>query len=185
MIRQCGRCKKDFTVPPRFLRPSGADRGKYCSQSCAKRRCGGPVAGPSGYRIIVVPGHPRAKKTKGLTPYVLEHIVIAEAALGKPLPPKAVVHHHNKNRADNRNQNLVICNDTAYHSLLHTRMEAMAATGNPNFRRCNLCKQYDDPLNLTISAGHCHHRACAGKYSKARRDAARMRDGGIPGVAAR
>lgn len=51
-----------------------------------------------------------------------EHIVVAERALGKPLPNGAVVHHVNLDTHDNRPCNLVICPDEAYHRLLHKRM---------------------------------------------------------------
>lgn len=53
--------------------------------------------------------------------YEYEHIRVAEAALGKKLPEGAEVHHLNKNKADNRPTNLVVCPDHAYHMLLHKR----------------------------------------------------------------
>ena len=54
--------------------------------------------------------------------YVLEHVFLAEKALGRSLPSKAVVHHMNNNPADNHTPfNLVICPDQAYHFLLHKR----------------------------------------------------------------
>ena len=80
-----------------------------------------------------------------------EHVAVAEKALGKPLPKGACVHHHNEDRADNRNCNLVICPDEAYHRLLHIRMKALAACGNAGWRKCNICKIYDDPESLKIS----------------------------------
>ncbi len=45
----------------------------------------------------------------------------AEQALGHPLPPSAVVHHHTY---DGDRSQLVICQDRAYHALLHQRMRA-------------------------------------------------------------
>jgi HNH endonuclease len=59
----------------------------------------------------------------------VEHIVIAERALGKQLPPKAVVHHINGKPADNRNSNLVICQDQSYHMLLHKRARELERFG--------------------------------------------------------
>ncbi len=54
--------------------------------------------------------------------YEMEHVLLAEKALGKPLPPGAVVHHMNNKPADNHTPfNLVVCPDQAYHMLLHKR----------------------------------------------------------------
>lgn len=100
-----------------------------------------------------------------------EHVLIAEAALGHSLPSKAVVHHHNQNPSDNRPGNLVICPDASYHQLLHKRMRAIAACGNPDWRPCVFCKQYDSLSNL-VSHGikgsftHviCHRKAALDYY---------------------
>lgn len=100
----------------------------------------------------------------------LEHIVVAERALGHQLPAGAVVHHVNEDRSDNRPCNLVICPDKAYHALLHQRMRAMADCGNPNWRRCAFCGRYDAPENLYIPPvrGTIEHRACGRAYRAAR-----------------
>jgi len=52
---------------------------------------------------------------------VYEHRVLAEKALGKPLPKGAVVHHMGT-PDDNGPFKLVICPSQEYHMLLHRRM---------------------------------------------------------------
>lgn len=107
-----------------------------------------------GYMRILATGHPRAHSD-----YVLEHILIAERALGKPLPPGAEVHHVNGRKDDNRPTNLVLCDSRAYHRLLHVRQRSLEACGNPNWRKCSYCKQYDDPTNMRISNGGSNHKS--------------------------
>ena len=69
-----------------------------------------------------------------------KHTVVAEAALGKPLPPRAVVHHVDGNRRNNAPSNLVICENRGYHNLLHYRERVLRAGGDPNQHRlCYAC----------------------------------------------
>ncbi len=90
-----------------------------------------------------------------------EHVIVAERALGKPLPKGAVVHHVDEDKSNNAPGNLVICPSMAYHSLLHIRMRAFAATGDYNKRKCKICRTYDDPTSLTIlETGHVYHPQC-------------------------
>lgn len=78
------------------------------------------------------------------------HVWIAEKALGAPLPAEAVIHHVNNNPLDNRNSNLVICPNQAYHNLIHARTAALDTCGDPNRRPCRWCHQYDDLINLHV-----------------------------------
>lgn len=78
---------------------------------------------------------------------IMEHVLIAEKAIGKPLPKGARIHHIDENPNNNENSNLLVC-DRTYHKLIHVRLEAKKACGNPDWRKCKYCKEYDDLENL-------------------------------------
>ena len=65
----------------------------------------------------------------------------AEKALGRPLPTGADVHHVDED-IQSATARLVICQDRAYHKLLHVRMRVLNAGGNPNTDRvCSRCQK--------------------------------------------
>lgn len=106
----------------------------------------------------------------------LEHIHVAEKAMGRPLPLGAEVHHVDEDRANNANSNLVICPDSSYHKLLHMRARARDACGNPNWRKCELCHTWDDTENLLIGKrGQAKHAACVRQYFRDYRAARRAK----------
>lgn len=97
-----------------------------------------------------------------------EHIVIAENALGKPLPEGSQVHHLDENPSNNDPRNLVICPNQSYHSLLHQRTRALQECGNANYLKCQHCKQYDNPERLCIYTNNIYHRKCETEYTRSR-----------------
>lgn len=136
---------------------------------------GGRRVGSNGYVSIYRPDHHRA----GSNGYVKEHVFIAEKALGKPIPKTCPIHHVNDDRADNSPGNLVVCEDDAYHKLLHARARALRATGNPDARRCHFCGEWGDPEDMYISDadGRRHpasHPACDLADQRQRRAEGRM-----------
>lgn len=89
----------------------------------------------------------------------LAHRVIAERVLGKPLPRKAQVHHVDGDRSNNVHSNLVICEDGAYHQLLHNRQRALDATGDASAVRCGDCGWWVKPETD-------HDAACRAKVGR-------------------
>lgn len=118
----------------------------------------------SGYAMVKDPTHPRSRKSG----YVMEHVLIAEKALGEPLPEGAIVHHNDHNKGETDKHDVTVCQDRAEHNLMHLQARALEACGHEDWRMCRYCKQWDDPKNLYISKNHCRHRKCHAEHEKQR-----------------
>lgn len=102
-----------------------------------------------GEHVRFRPGHNSKLKSPGRYPGIsigngrsaFFHRIRAEHALGKPLPNGAVVHHADGSK--DIDAPLVICQDHAYHMLLHRRMRVKVAGGNPNTDR--MCSRHQSP----------------------------------------
>ena len=105
------------------------------------------VISMDGYVRVYMPGHPKEHGS-----FVKEHTIIAERAVGHPLPATVHVHHFDFDESNNANSNLVICQDSAYHMILHARQRIKAAGGNPDTQlMCLSCKAVKD------DDGFCRH----------------------------
>ena len=71
-----------------------------------------------GYVMVKVLGHPKANSS-GVAPV---HTLNAERKIGRPLKSNEVVHHRNRNKADNSNSNLRVM-DRSAHSKMHKKYD--------------------------------------------------------------
>jgi hypothetical protein len=100
--------------------PREADR-RFCSHACSVQGKAKRVftmhsrIHPAGYKMLWLPGHPRASDG-----YVMEHILVAESKLGRPITRDEHVHHINGDKLDNQPENLEVMTNSE-HQKLHQR----------------------------------------------------------------
>jgi hypothetical protein len=107
--RVCEHCGSGFFIRPFKVRQG---KGKFCSRKCMHAA-----------RTVNAMPYRQSKEHR------YQHRAVAARALGRALPAKAQVHHVNGNTLDNRPSNLVICEDSAYHKLLHRRQRILQQGG--------------------------------------------------------
>ena len=96
------------------------------------------VRKPIGTKWVDSGGYVRVKVVTGKGRWKLEHVMVVERELGRPLRRGEIVHHVNGDRQDNRPENLYLCRDHSHHNEVH-RSEAAAlrvllATGVVTFK---------------------------------------------------
>jgi HNH endonuclease len=121
-MKRCAECGREFMPSSRHLRcPACRSKGicacgrpkqakSHSCRACRKVMAqaangnwkGGRTRHKAGYVMVRAPDHPRA----GRSPYVFEHVLVAEQLLGRYLPPGESIHHRNGVRDDNRPENL-------------------------------------------------------------------------------
>jgi hypothetical protein len=126
---------------------------------------GGRVINFQGYVLIYKPLHPRAVKG-----YVLEHTLVLEEVLGRPILPTETGHHINGDKTDNSPGNLILFATKAMHTAFHQRLKAFEACDHWDWRQCWICHRYDGIENLYINpaAQNAYHQDCR-KIANARR----------------
>ena len=120
-----------------------------------------------GYILVHKPSHPNANYDG----YVREHILIIENELGRLLISPECVHHNDSNPGNNKLENLTLCPSQAYHMMLHQRMRALTKCGNADYRKCKICKNYDDIKNMVFRpSNNIHlHKSCWAEYARNKR----------------
>jgi hypothetical protein len=129
-IKVCERCGEEYVVAPFHAKGS-----RYCSRACfgLTRQGKSEFKGPSsanwrggrqkirGYVRVYAPDHHSLQHKPHGRRYVLEHRLVMEQALGRPLEPHERVHHVNGVKDDNRIENLELW--TTGHSMPGVRAE--------------------------------------------------------------
>src|SRR5712675_598865 len=140
-----------MTMSRRKCYVSGCNRAAYCKQVCRIHYVRMRVTGTFNKTIR---DNGEGGLNRGYVRGMLQgevkyhHVFIAEKALGKKLPIGAEVHHFDEDRSNNNPNNLVICPNRQYHSLLHQRQRALEICGNASWEKCTICKTYDAVQNL-------------------------------------
>jgi predicted amidophosphoribosyltransferase len=125
-IRNCATCSAEFYVQRNVANDAERNAGKFCSRRCkyeAQRYKGKPESKwlhSAGYVLVWCPTHPRATRGR-----VLEHILVAEQMLGRPISRDEHVHHIDGNRQNNSPSNLTVVT-ASEHAKLHYAMRKTA-----------------------------------------------------------
>ena len=73
--------------------------------------------------------------------------------LGRRLEYTEIVHHA-------AHKVLILCKNQTQHSLVHSREDALKVCGCADWRKCNICGEYDDPDNLSMRKSNIVHLKC-------------------------
>jgi len=111
----CAECGKPIVI--RAGRNDG--RKRFCSIECNAANRRGPFIVKNGYRLILLPDHPRSDSYG----YVREHIAVMERVIGRRLTDREVVHHKNGDKQNNHPDNLSLFSSNSEHLRVcrHTR----------------------------------------------------------------
>lgn len=153
--------------PQRFIRGHRARLPRGKDKSPRKRRWdrgeqstrwkGGVRVRPTGYVDVIGAGGGRGRHRAA-------HIVVVERAIGRRLPPHAVVHHIDGDRQNNSNTNLVALQSQRDHVELHRKLRVLRAGGNAwTDRMCCFCRLPKPSSQFYL----CRNRVRGKRYSGA------------------
>jgi predicted nucleic acid-binding Zn ribbon protein len=128
----------------------------------------------NGYRVVYLPNHPKAMKSKNWSGYVYEHIAIAEQGLGRSLLQDEIVHHLDGNRDNNRNCNLLVLKRSEHSKIEHwllcgapsAKVDGMNRinSGKPKWKSAEYCLICG--LTLQHKQKNCCSKECSSMFSR-------------------
>jgi len=173
---RCSACGREFQREAYYLKRC---KRIFCSLECRYRGTTGALSPRwRGGKPYIAEGYVvfNLHAEDGYRRHIREHVLIAQKALGKPLPKGAEVHHVNGDRSNNSPSNLVICPNHAYHALLHARVRVRDAGGNPDSQKiCCSCADLLDFGQFHRASKSITGRRAYCKKCKAERDSRRSR----------
>ena len=110
----------------------------------------GRVELSTGYVMLYSPKHPAANPKH---PYIFEHRLVMEEHLGRYLLPSEVVHHKNRDRADNRVENLEVFSSNGEHLKEEWRYQ-----WSRKYDRCVECGTTERRHEARGRCHRCHYR---------------------------
>lgn len=167
LLCKCLECGDSF-----YRRESHIYKKAFCSNQCylAYKKVKSPSGSKAtnwkggtitirGYKYKYAPNHPNATQ-KG---YVFEHRLVIEKKLGRYLKPEEEVHHINKDRSDNRLNNLELMK-RGEHQRMH-KMNGRINAWARDYDACLKCKRTDRRHNakglcVACDANRRYHNKC-------------------------
>jgi len=163
--RTCERCGAKYQ--------GFASSQRYCSRACHYATATGTER-RSGTRYIRKDGYVAVKV--GVRAYRLEHQLVAESMLGRPLVSGEHVHHRNGDKQDNRPENLQVVTN-AEHQRMHEWSITKSGRVTLTCKRCGA--EYERKASRVAESNYCsaacrldvQHEAARAYWARRREEA--------------
>lgn len=151
--RTCEQCGNSFDVIASQMKVKGG--GRFCSRNCKHVHAEGkrkPLTERAAYRnaagyVLVPVGRDQTKSG-----YQLEHRLVVEAAIGRPLRTDEHVHHKNEIKHDNRLENLEVLSNSE-HQGLHDHPQSQSRRVAKTCQHCGA--EYEIKKSKAASSRYC------------------------------
>ena len=133
---QCGKMRnitlQQMTRPKFNGLCTDCNRKSHSGSSNPNWKNGRRLGGQDGeYILQYIPEHPKAD-SKG---YVLEHRLVAEKMLGRPLTEQETIHHLDNDPTNNDEHNIIVLANQSCHAKLHKFIEKTASIKDKEWRQ--------------------------------------------------